>query len=769
MRLSAGTRLGSYEILAPLGAGGMGEVYRARDSKLDRLVAIKLLADGVGGDACATLLREARAAAALNHPNICTIYEIADTGAGSGQPTFIVMEHVDGQPLSALVESGIATGTIVRYGTQIAEALGHAHERGIVHRDLKSANLMVTQDGRVKVLDFGIATLTGDVATLAATRVATAPGTLAGTPAYMAPEVLKGGTADRRSDIWAIGVVLYEMAARRRPFGGDTAFDISAAILRDEPEALPRDVPRALRVVVARCLAKDPAERYQQAGEIRAALEATTTRTVRAITEPAKAPQERTQRRPPSRRGSKGRIRSLAVLPLDNLSRDPEQEYFVDGMTEELISAVARIEGLRVISRMSIMRFKRTTKPAAEIARELNVDAIVAGSVRRAGDRVRIFVQLIDPANDSYVWTSNFDNDLRDIQTLESTIAEGVAGQISLTIASTQRPDGAKRVDPDAYTEYLKGRQHWHRGAEPDIRKALDHLQNALAREPLYAPAHAGVALCHMFLGWLGAALPHQAFPLAKAAATRALELDGRLAEAYSALGYVAAFYEWDWDAAARALRRAIELQPNSADAHIFYAWLLNATGRHHDADVSARRALTLDPLSPLVIGNVAYLAIFARRFDVAEQYSRMALDLDPATIMNRWGLGIALLEQGRLDESIAELTACERAWPGVPIRGWLGYACAVANDRAGAEERLDSLEKTPPGQIARSTEIARILVGLGEHDRALAALADACRGHEPALSYVASDPCWDRLQDDERFKTILRTIGVDRVPRPVS
>jgi serine/threonine protein kinase len=393
MPLAAGSKIGPYEIVARLGAGGMGEVYRVRDTRLARDVAIKRLVGIPDQQSRARVLAEARAAAALNHPNICTLHEIAE----SGDELFLVMECVEGQPLADIIGTGQPPSTVVRYGKQMAAALAHAHDRGIAHRDLKSANVMVTADGRVKVLDFGVAGRLDPVTADTATRTPTLSGSTTGTPAYMAPEALRGQPIDPRSDLWALGIVLYELLEGRRPFEGSTVFDLSSAILRDEPAPLSGRVPAPLRLIVQRCLSKESAARYQRAGEVLAALEAietlATPKTRSAIGRP------RTSR--PIRSGT--RIRSLAVLPLDNMSRKAEQEYFADGITEALIGAIAQIEGLRVISRTSSMRLRGTQKAVREIARDLNVQGIVTGSVRRAGDRVRVSAELVDAATEAHL------------------------------------------------------------------------------------------------------------------------------------------------------------------------------------------------------------------------------------------------------------------------------------------------------------------------------------------------------------------------------
>ena len=758
MRLSAGTRLGPYEIVAPLGAGGMGEVYRAHDTRLGRFVAIKVLCETFGADVHAALLREARAAAALNHPNICTIHEIGDADGHM----FIVMEHVEGQSMLRLAAEGLGYSSVIEYAKQIADALAHAHERGIIHRDLKSANLMVSADGRVKVLDFGIAKLTGDVASQAMTAPATASGMVSGTPAYMAPEVLRGGTADPRSDIWAIGIVLYEMAAGRRPFDGDTPFDVSAAILRDKPPALARSVPAALRSVVARCLAKDPAGRYQQAREIRTALEPGGTRTARVTAEPAAPPKPRT-RKARMQSAPKGRIRSLAVLPLNHMSHDPEQEHFADGMTEAIVAAAARIEGLRVVARTSIMRYKHTHKNAGEIARELGVDALLGGSLRRVDDFVRVSVQLIDPSDEAYVWTTTHEHAVGDLLALERAIANGIANEIGLKVAPASEHVEPARVDPLAQAEYLKGRYRWHRSTEADVRQAIGHFQTALTHAPLYAGAYAGLALSHVSLAWMGASRPDQAFPLAIAAARRAVELDASLWEPHAVLGYTAQVYEWDSSAAERELNAALALEPRDPDVHLFHSFFLTSRGRFDAAEAALKRAHALDPLSALIVGNLGYLNCFAGRYETAWDYCQQALDLDPSHLAGRWAGGIALAGQGRHADALVAFERLLRDWPGVPVMGWLGYAAAGDGSRDRACEMLSALDALPAERAGRYYEIARIHVGLGAYDAALDALERACEQRETEIgAHVAVDPCIDPLRALDRFEAIL-----DRVSAP--
>ncbi|HEV3140754.1 MAG TPA: serine/threonine-protein kinase, partial [Vicinamibacterales bacterium] len=456
MALSFGARLGPYEILARLGAGGMGEVYLAFDTRLQREVALKVLA-GSDADALLRLTREARLASKLTHPGICTVFE---SGEIDGQ-AFIAMERVAGPPLSELVgRERLSPDRVMRLGAQMAEALAHAHEHGVVHRDFKSGNVIICPDGRIKILDFGIAIRSGAEGR-ALTREATASvdrgDSLAGTLAYMAPEVLRGETADARSDIWALGVVLFEMTCGRRPFAGSSPYDLTSAILTKDAPDLP-GAPAGLQSVVRRCLAKSPGERYQRASEVQAALEAIgSTRESEVV-----APRRRAIRRDaalaalvmavgiivaiafvgwPSRRNggppaAPARIRAIAVLPLANLSGDASQDFFADGMTEALITDLARLKGVDVISRTSVTQYKGTQKPLRQIARELSVDAVVEGSVIRAGDRVRITAQLIEGATDKHLWANDYDRDARDVLALQRDVAGAIAREVHATLAT---------------------------------------------------------------------------------------------------------------------------------------------------------------------------------------------------------------------------------------------------------------------------------------------------------------------------------------------
>ena len=783
MPLAGGTRVGPYEITALLGAGGMGEVYRAHDDRLDRDVALKMLPPAWFADeaARARLLREARSAAGLNHPNICTIHEVGEAGGHA----YIAMELVPGETLSDVLARGsLPLDTTLRYAGQLAEALAHAHEHGIVHRDLKSANILITPEGRAKILDFGVAKrmaiAEGAQAITRSGLELTQDGAIVGTLAYMAPEQLRGQPADVRSDIWALGVVIYEMAAGGRPFTGQTSFEVTSAILERPPRPVGGAVPPALTAVIERCLAKEPERRYQRAGEVRAALDVLT------------QPHPGSAHALPARRrawmvaaiglvvvlaaaglwrsgrwsGSPAtRIQSIAVLPLANLSGDTAQDYFADGMTDALITDLSKIQALKVISRTSTLRYRGTSKPLPEIARELNVDGIVEGSVLRSDDRVRITAQLIEAETDRHLWADNYERDVRDVLALQRDVARAIAGEIRsrLTEPEQRRLASARPVSPQAHEAYLRGRAEANKFTEPALRRAIAFYEQALSADAAYALAHAGLAEAYATLGGvLGFVSPTEYFPKARAAAEKALELDSTVAEAHAVLATVRMKFDWDLNGAAQEFDRVFELNPSLAEAHQEHGTYLEALRRFDEAVAARKRARELDPLSAQRTADVGYPLYYAGRYDEAVEYYRAALDMDQGFFWGHAWIGQARIEQRRHVEALDEIQKALRiSGSNTRVLATLGYAYAVAGERQKAQQVMTELHARSKGAYVSPYFLAVISAGLGDKKPALDYLEKAEQERQPYLILMDVEPVFSSVRDDPRFDALLRRIGL--------
>ncbi|MHC4330442.1 MAG: protein kinase domain-containing protein, partial [Planctomycetota bacterium] len=678
-----GQKLASFEVEKVIGRGGMGVVYLARDTKLDRSVAIKSLPSGLlsSSTAKSRFRREAKVLASLNHPNIAVIYDIIEHDAGLA---YLILEYVPGETLAERIAGeSLKFEEVLSIGRQIAEAVSAAHEKGVVHRDLKPGNIKITPEGRVKVLDFGLAKTSVSEGKGSETT-ATQPGRVMGTPAYMSPEQACGKATDKRSDIWSFGCLMYEMLTGHLPFEGQTATEILARIIEREPdwEMLPQEIPANIRALLHRCLEKDPRRRLWDIGD--AAIEIKET-----LTLPATA----TAARPevPVRtlwrwaiaiglvvgvlvvlltvvglnigrwRGqllggaSPGQIKSLAVLPLENLTGDPEQEYFADGMTEALIANLGKIGALQIRSRTSIMQYKDAKKPLPEIARELNVDAVVEGSVLRVAEQVRITAQLIHAPTDTQLWGDSYERDLGDVLTLLGEVARTIASQIEITVTPDQEALLAVRrpVNPETYEAYLKGMFYLNQFTPEGREKGLVYLHQAIEKDPSDPLAYAGLAGGYNIIGH-GPAPSPEALPRAKAAALKALELDETLAEAHAALAEVKLYFDWDWAGAEQAFRRALELNPNLAEAHAHYAWYLVLFGRLDEALAEMKRARELDPLAPIYSAWLGQQYGFVGQYEEAIDNARKSLELNPDFPMGLYVLGCVYAAKGMYKEAIA-------------------------------------------------------------------------------------------------------------------
>ena len=795
--LDTGSSLGPYQIISQVGAGGMGKVYLAHDTRLGRKVALKVLPGEFtqDPDRVRRFELEARTASALNHPNILTIFEIGRVDDAH----YIATEFIEGPTLRQQIRrSRVALRQALDIACQIVSAVAAAHEAGIVHRDVKPENIMIRPDGYIKVLDFGIAKLTeayaaaldpSDVASDAETVMAltTETGVVMGTTSYMSPEQARGQKVDARTDLFSLGVVVYEMIAGVAPFAAPTPADVLAAILAREPRpvtSFSTDVPEALDWIIAKTLRKDRAERYQTAKELLGDLRSLKQRLefeeelkrslgsgvigvgviaaadqASAATGPA-APQLHTSQ-------SQRVIDSLAVLPLVNTLADPGMEYFSDGVTESVINALSELPELHVMAWSTVSRYKDRQVDPREVGRDLGVRAVLAWRVVQLGDRLVIKTELVDARDGSRLWGEAYGCDQSDIFDVETRISKEISEKLLLRLTAEERKRLEKRYteNTEAYHAYLKGRHFWNKRTDEGVRQAIEHFNKAIDTDPSYALAYAGLADCYLILGSFGVALlpPKEAMPRAREAATRALELDETLAEAHASLAYCLTNYYWDWAAAEREFKRCFELKPGYATAHHWYGLLyLVAIGQADEAVKEIRKASELDPLSLPISANVGLLLSVAGRHDEAIEQLTKTLELDPNFVYSHWQLAVVYERKGMYDEAIEEFEkAIALSGRGTLPTSLLGHAYAVSGRRDEALAVVDQLIEISKRRYISSYRVAVIFAGLGDKEQAFAWLDRAVDERDGWLIWLKLDPMVDPLRSDRRFNKLLRKIGL--------
>jgi len=786
MSLSPGDQLGPYKIISPIGKGGMGEVYRAQDTRLGRDVAIKVLPEQLisNSEALRRFEREGKALAALSHPNILTIF---DVGTDQGV-SFVVMELLEGETLrNRLNNSALSCDNALEIAVPIAEGLSAAHSKGIVHRDLKPENIILTSDGRIKILDFGLARQSSIFSQQELTQAPTRSQELesvaiTGTIPYMSPEQVMGKPVDARSDIFSFGCMLYEMLAGKRPFAGDSAAETIAAILKENPANLHdsgKQIPSSLEQVVSHCLEKNPEQRFQSARDLTFALKsASRDSTITEVSQPKTIqPKSSSSRvwivaalmllligasiyffiRP------KNAISSLAILPFINTSANPDNEYLSDGITNTLINNLSQVPKLKVMARGTVFTYKGKEVDPRKVGQDLKVNAVVTGSILQQGNDLLIQADLVNVADGSQLWGEQYKRHIADIITIQEEISKEIAAKLRLKLTGEEEKRLTKHYteNNEAYQLYLKGEYHWNRFTEEDLRKAIDYYNQAIAKDPSYALAYRGLGASYGVLGvqyWP----PREAWPKAKAASIKAMQLDETLAEEFPLAG-TKLFYEWDWASCEREFKNNVKFNNNNAIFHQLYSYYFEAIGKPEQAIAEMKRSMEIDPLSVVINSDLAVAYNQARQYDAAISQFKKTIELE-----SHWGfvhtqLGSVYLQKGMIAEALQEMEKAEPLEPNAEVLGRVGHAHAVAGNRKEAEKRLEELMKLSKEKYVPPIGAAFIYIGLGDKDKAFEWLEKAYEERSGWFVWI-NDPIFDSIRSDPRFTDLLRRL---KLPTP--
>ena len=767
--LADDSKVGHYRIVSKIGVGGMGEIYLAEDTKLDRKVALKILPREFAEDAerMSRFVREAKSASALNHPNIITIHEINEYE----NTHFIATEFIDGEMLrDRLKNNELTIEEALDIAAQTVSALSVAHEAGITHRDIKPENIMIRRDGVVKVLDFGIAKPckkdNSEVDPEGETKVLfnTAAGLILGTAAYMSPEQARGKETDRRTDIWSFGCVLYEMVTRQQPFQGETLTDVLANIIYQEPISILKhrqDAPAELERIITKTLSKNKNERYQSAKELFDDVKQLQTRLlINAELIRTQEGQVITQIQPIPV------LNSIAVLPFYNISSEKDNEYFSEGLTEEIIMNLSKLQMLRVVPRGSTMRFVNEGKTHKQAAEELGVQYLLEGSVRSHGNNLRITAQLVDTVNDAYLWSESYRGTMDDIFEIQEQVATEIVLALEVRLSPDEKQILKKRYteNTEAYQLYLQGRFFWNKRSEEGIKTAIRYFEMAIEKDQHYALAWAGIADSYSLLGEFGNIPRKELYPKAEAAVNKALEIDDRLAEAHTSLASLLMLKKWDWANAEKEFKIALELNPNYATTHHWYSLWFTSMGRLEQALQMILRAVELDPVSPAIQKDVGLVFYFDRQYDKTIEMVRKTLELDPSYSAAHRLLSLGYQGKEMFDEAIAE----NRKWGNltgnqVETDFALAQIYAVSGRHKEARKLIKPIEEEEHeiGNIYRG--LAMVYVGLGEDDKTFELLEKSYNMREEAILNLKVDPKLERLRSDSRMIVLLKKIGVEK------